>query len=145
MPNGRRCWICLQSAEDPPEVRSNCSCPDTVVAHPKCLAVWQAVSSDTKCRVCGDVLPEWGPVLLGRSPKDIEVTVGSVTKTFNNTTTTGSQRNLRNFQGRIRRAFSLRQEDVTGSENVSFVISVPDIEHSITLRGWEHFQTVFGQ
>jgi hypothetical protein len=111
-------------------------------AHPKCLAVWQAMSSDTMCRVCGDVLPEWTPVLFGgtreEGPKDIEVTVGSVTKKFSD-----EEACLKDFQKHIRRAFSLKAEDIRSSD-VTFDVSIPDVDYTIKLRGWDHFQTVFG-
>jgi len=104
--------------------------------------LWQAVSSNTTCcQVCGDALQDWSEILFKgkEGPRDIEVTVGSLTKKINPNTT----KNPEDFKKKIRRDFSLKAEDVQSS-NVTFVVSIPDVDYMIKLQGWEHFQKVFG-
>jgi hypothetical protein len=101
-------------------------------------------SNTTCCQVCGDVLQDWSQVLFKgkeEGPKDIEVTVGSVTKKINTSVTT---KNSEDFQKHIRRAFSLKAEDVRSSD-VTFDVSIPDVDYTIKLRGWDHFEAVFGE
>lgn len=65
--------------------------------------------------------------------------MGSVTKKINTNTTKNSE----DFQKHIRRAFSLKSGDVRSSD-VTFDVSIPDVDYTIKLRGWEHFEEVFG-